>query len=320
MKIIVQRIISAIVLLFVVSFASFGVLMIIPGDPVRLMLGTEASPDIAEKLLQLYGFDRPWYEQYWEWLTNALQGNLGQSFLYNQPVTQLIVDRIPVSASLTILALLISLVIAFPLGIVSAIRKNSFVDTSIQAAVQLAIAVPNFWIGILLLIGFTVLLPWFPPGSFTSLSEGLVPHLRSLFLPALTLAIGESAILIRMIRASYIEVLNKDYMVFAKTKGLSKRKTYLSYGLRNSLIGPITLLGLQVMSLISGVIIIEQLFTLPGVGRLLLVAVQKRDLILLQGIVLFITATVIIINLIVDFLYAKIDPRISVQAGKKVSS
>ncbi|MEF2246872.1 ABC transporter permease [Paenibacillus sp. IITD108] len=320
MNFFIQRLLSAALLLFIVSFASFGVLMIIPGDPIRLMLGTEASPDLVEELGRQYGFHLPWYERYWNWLIHALQGDLGQSFLYKLPVTALIIDRIPVSASLTALSMLITLIVALPLGIIAAIRKGSLLDKIIQALVQFAIAIPNFWIGILLLIAFSVLLPWFPPGSYKPLSEGLLPHMQSLFLPAVTLAIGEAAVLIRMIRASYIEVLNKDFMVFAHTNGLPKRKTYLQYGLRNSLIGPITMLGLQTMSLISGVIIIEQLFTLPGIGRLLLVAVQQRDLILMQGLVLFITFTVIIINLLVDLLYSIVDPRISFQQRKKVTA
>jgi peptide/nickel transport system permease protein len=319
MSYIVQRLLSALLLLFVVSFATFGVLMLIPGDPVRLMLGTEASPDLVEKLRQQYGFDRSWYEQYGDWLSSMLRGDMGQSFLYKQSVGQLIWDRIPVTASLTVFAIVISLLIALPLGIGAAIRKGSWLDGLIQALVQLGIAIPNFWIGILLLLSFSVVMPWFPPGSYTPLAEGFFPHVKSLFLPALSLAITEAAVLIRMIRASLIEVLGKDYMTFAHTKGLPNRRKYLSYALRNSLIGPITVLGLQVMSLISGVIIIEQLFTLPGIGRLLLVAVQQRDLMLLQGLVMFITATVIVINFCVDMLYTRIDPRISFERGKKVS-
>ncbi|MEK3733550.1 MULTISPECIES: ABC transporter permease [Paenibacillus] len=317
MSYLAQRLLIAILLVFLVSFASFAVLMLLPGDPVRLMLGTEAPPHLVEELRAQYGLDRPWLLQYADWLAGAVSGNLGESFIYKMPVTQIIVDRLPMTLSLTIFASLMALLIALPLGIWAAVKRGSWVDGFIQAVVQIWIAIPNFWLGILLLLGFTVMIPLFPPGNFVPISEGLGAHLHSLFLPALTLAIAEAAVLIRMFRASLVEVLNKDFMTFAHTKGLPTRKKYIRYALRNSLIGPITVIGLQVMSLISGVIIIEQIFNLPGLGRLLLIAVQQRDLFLLQGLVIFITVTVILVNLCVDLLYTRIDPRIQLHATKR---
>lgn len=317
MNYLAQRLLIAILLIFLVSFASFAVLMFLPGDPVRLMLGTEAPPDLAQALRTQYGLDRPWLVQYLDWLGGMVRGDLGESFIYKQPVTQIIIDRLPMSLSLTIFASMMGLLIALPLGIWAAVKRGSWIDGFIQALVQVWVAVPNFWLGILLLLGFAVMLPLFPPGNSVPISQGLGAHLHSLFLPALTLAIPEAAVLIRMFRASLVEVLNKDFMTFAHTKGLPNRTKYIRYALRNSLIGPVTVIGLQVMNLISGVIIIEQIFNLPGLGRLLLVAVQQRDLFLLQGLVIFITVTVILVNLCVDLLYTRIDPRIKLHATKR---
>lgn len=312
-----NRLVSALVLMLFVSFLSFVVLMMLPGDPVELMLGMEAPPDVAAELRHQLGLDLPWYVQYGNWLFNLLRGDMGESLTQNGPVWQLIIDRLPLTLSVAFFSIMITLALAIPLGLLAGIKKGSWIDGVIQAFVQLGLAVPSFWIAILFILVFAVMIPIFPPSGYVPLSDGFWPHMKSLLLPSLSMAIVEAAVLIRMIRASLLDVLNQDYMTFAKTKGLSAFHRYIHYALRNSLIGPITLLGLQVMNLISGVIIIENIFALPGLGRLLFVAVGQRDLILVQGLVIFFVFTVIVINLFIDGLYAKLDPRIKLDGGRK---
>ncbi|CCQ93974.1 putative peptide transport system permease protein BAB2_1050 [[Clostridium] ultunense Esp] len=314
-----HRVRSALLLIVLVSFFSFLVLMMLPGDPVQLMLGMEAPPEVAEELRAQLGFDKPWYVQYGEWIWNLIHGDLGVSILYGQPVSALILERIPLTLSITLLSLALSLLLALPLGIISAVKKGSWADKMIQWLVQIGLAVPNFWVGILFILFFAVHLKILPPSGYTPITEGLIPHLTSILLPCSSLALAEAAVLIRMIRASLLEVLDRDYMTFARTKGLSRFRRYTHYALRNSLIGPITLLGFQVMNLLGGVIVIENIFALPGLGRLLLIAVRQRDLILVQGLVIVLTFTVILINLLLDLLYTLIDPRIKLQAERNGS-
>ncbi|MFA9560312.1 ABC transporter permease [Evansella sp. AB-rgal1] len=213
-----KRLVSAVFLILIVSFLSFVVLIFLPGDPVKLMLGTEAPPHVAEELSRQYGFDRPWYEQYGDWFFSFIQGDLGESFLYKQPVSEIIAKRLPMTLSLTLLSIIMAVIIAVPVGVFAAAKKGSLWDSLIQAFVQIGIAVPNFWVGIMFILLFAVMFPLFPPGGYVPLSEGLFAHLKTLFLPALTLALAEAVVLIRMIRASLLEVLEKDYMTFSLTK------------------------------------------------------------------------------------------------------
>ena len=311
----IKRMGSSVFLMFIVSFVSFSVLMILPGDPVQLMLGMDAPPKAAAVLRAQLGLDKPWYIQYTHWLIGLLQGDLGQSFIYQQSVQSLIVQRLPLTISITLFSLMISLAISLPLGIVSAIKRGKWIDRIIQVFVQIGLAIPNFWIAILLILLFSVYLSLFAPSGYVPLSKGILPHLKSILMPSLSLAFVEAAAMIRMLRASLIDVIDEDYMIFAQTSGVASMPTHIYYAMRNSLVGPLTLLGFQVMGLLSGVVIIENIFALPGIGRLLLIAVEKRDLILVQGLIIFITFSVIMINLIIDILYRVIDPRVQLEKG-----
>ncbi|PLR75757.1 hypothetical protein CU633_19355 [Bacillus sp. V3-13] len=310
-----NRIASSLLLILFISFFSFLVLMMLPGDPVQLMLGMEAPQEVAEELRAQLGLDKPWYVQYGDWIINSLQGDLGLSFLYGEPVAALIIERIPLTLSITFFSLVLSLLFAIPLGVLAAVRKGAVFDKVIQLYIQAGLAVPSFWIAILLILFVSIKLQLLPPSGYVPISEGLFVHLKSILLPSISLAIVESATMTRLIRTSLLDVLEKDFITFAKAKGLSSFRRNIAYGLRNSLIGPVTLLGLQVIGLIGGVIVIENIFALPGLGRLLLIAVQQRDLILVQGLVIFLTTTVIFINLCIDILYTKLDPRIKLEKG-----
>ncbi|MDE5416271.1 ABC transporter permease [Alkalihalobacterium chitinilyticum] len=314
---ILRRLSSSFILIFIVSLITFMVLMWLPGDAVHVMLGTEASHDTAEKLRAHLGLDRPWYLQYGEWLINMFQGDFGNSMLYGQPVQELILERLWISLSLAFYAFILTLIFAFPLGVLAAVKKNSIVDRLIQGSVQVGLAVPAFWFAILLVLVFAVYFPIFPPSGYVPISEGIGPHLKSVLLPSISLAIVEAAVLIRMIRGSLLSVLKEDYITFARTKGLSPFQIYFKYALKKGMIGPLTLMGMQVMSLVSGVIIIENIFAIPGLGRLLLIAVQQRDLMLIQGLVVVMSMIVIIVNLVVDLLYSYMDPRIKLHAVKE---
>ncbi|WP_078430507.1 ABC transporter permease [Alkalihalobacterium alkalinitrilicum] len=314
---ILRRLSSSFILIFIVSLITFMVLMWLPGDAVHVMLGTEASHDTAEKLRAHLGLDRLWYLQYGEWLINIFQGDFGTSMLYGQPVQELLLERLWISLSLAFYAFILTLIFAFPLGVLAAVKKNSIVDRLIQGSVQIGLAVPAFWFAILLVLVFAVYFPIFPPSGYLPISEGIGPHLKSVLLPSISLAIVEAAVLIRMIRGSLLSVLKEDYITFARTKGLSPFQIYFKYALKKGMIWPLTLMGMQVMSLVSGVIIIENIFAIPGLGRLLLIAVQQRDLMLIQGVVVVMSMIVIIVNLVVDLLYSYMDPRIKLHAVKE---
>lgn len=310
LKYVVKRGIGAIGLLLIVSFLTFLILQLIPGDAAQLKLGIEGSPEALEAIRKQMGLDQPWYLRYLYWLTSFLAGNFGQSSIYGQPVRDLILQRLPVTFSLMLLTTLISTAVALPLGVWSAVRVNGWLDRFCSTFLQAGLAVPSFWVAILLILAFSVYLPIFPPGGYTSYTQGVWPYLRSLILPALSLAVIEIAILTRMVRISMLQALRQDYIRFALSKGISPYRLYMRYGLKNALIAPVTLIGLQISGLFGGAIVIEQVFALPGIGRLLLIAVQQRDIVLLQGITLFVTLVVILVNFAIDLIYAKIDPRI----------
>ncbi|WP_279538002.1 ABC transporter permease [Paenibacillus turpanensis] len=306
-----KKLIGAAGLLLVVSFLTFFVLHLIPGDAAQIKLGIDGSAEAVEAVQKELGLDRPWLLRYTDWLVQLLQGNLGQSQIYGQSVGALIADRLPLTAALMLLTMGISVAVAIPLGVWSAVKQNGWTDRLSRTVMQLGLAVPPFWVGIVLIFLFALYIPILPPGGTVSVQEGgLAVFLKSLLLPALSLSFVEIAILLRMVRVSMLQTLQQDSMRFARSKGLTAARLYLRYGLRNALIAPVTLIGMQISGLLGGVIVIEEVFALPGLGRLLLIAVQQRDIILLEGITVFITCVVIIVNLSVDLLYKRLDPRI----------
>jgi peptide/nickel transport system permease protein len=286
---------------------------VLPGDPAILFLGEEADPDTVARFRARLGFDRPLATQYLEWLGRALQGDLGRSLRTNQPVTEAILQRLPVTLELLGAALLVSLAIAVPMGIVSAVKRNSGVDLASTVFALVGFSLPNFWLGLMLIYVFALLLRWLPPSGFVPLSAGVGSNLQALMLPALTLGTALAALVTRQLRSGMLEVLRQDYVRTAQAKGLSQRVVVGKHALRNALIAVVTVIGLQIGGLLGNTIITESLFALPGVGRLMIDAVFSRDFFVVQGVILFLAVGYVVSNLLVDLVYSYLDPRIRLQ-------
>jgi peptide/nickel transport system permease protein len=307
---IMRRFGALVVTLLLISIIIFLVMRVLPGDPAQIILGTEADPGVLEKLREKLGLNQPLLVQYAEWLKGVLTGDLGDSLNYNVPVSSLIASRLAVTGPLAALAILFTAIVSIPLGIHAATHHNRLGDYGIMVFSQLGISIPEFWLGILLILLLAVHVHWLPAGGFTSWSESPLAALRSLLLPALALGVVRAAIITRMTRSSLLEVLGEDYVQTARSKGLDERIVIYKHALRNSLISVITVLGLQLGGLLAGTIIIESVFYLPGMGRLAILAISQRDLPVVQGIVLFIAAVIILVNFLVDIIYSFLDPRI----------
>jgi len=307
---ILNRFKSSIVVLFVVSIITFAVLMIIPGDPAQLILGTEATPNVVQELHSSMGLDKPLYEQYINWLISFLKFDMGTSYLYGESVTTLILNCLPITLSVALYSMIIATIIAFIFGIISAIKKNSVIDYFSRSIMQLGTAIPSFWIGMVFVVFFGLKLKWFPISGYVSASESFLGFIKSITMPSVVLAIGEFGLLLRIIRSSMQESISQDYMDMAKVKGLSMGKIYLKYALRGAMVAPLTIIGMQFAKLVGGTTVVETVFALPGLGRLVLTAVEHRDIVLLQGLVMFITASVILITFVVDILIMFMNPRI----------
>lgn len=310
MRYVIRRFISLLIILLLVSFLTFFLLQVIPGDPAQLILGIEASPEALESLRAQLGLDKPWPLRYVSWLVGMLRGDFGISIRLERPVFSLIVERLPVTLSLAFMAMLIALLVALPAGVLSAVKWNSPLDYFLLFITQLGIAIPSFWVGIILILTFSLYLRLFPTGGFIGWSENPFEAFRSLLLPSLSLGLVTAAFLTRMLRSSMLEVLSQAYITMARAKGLSSAQVIFRHALKNALIPVTTLAGIQFSFLMGGSIVIEQVFALPGLGRLLLSAVYTRDIPLIQGLVMFITTVVVVSNFVVDVLYAYLDPRI----------
>lgn len=310
-----KRLLSLIATLLFATIVIFSVLEMVPGDPARLMLGINASEDAIANLREQMGLNQPILTRYFGWLAGILKGDLGNSLTYTDSVWSLVVERSKVSLPLAGIALLLSTLIAIPVGIYAASKRGKSGDALVIGATQLGIAIPNFWFA-LLLIYLLVLLPaqygygFLPAGGFSGWSNGFWPALKSLILPAIALALPQAAILSRVTRSALIDVLGEDYIRTARAKGLSSRLTLWNHALRNALIPVVTIMGLQFAFLLAGTVIIENVFYLPGLGRLILKAITDHDLPVVQGAVLLLVASVVIINFLVDITYAWIDPRL----------
>ena len=298
------------VTLLVASLLIFLLLEILPGDPAAVILGVGAQEDTLRALRAELGLDLPAPVRYLNWLGEVLQGDLGRSYTYDTPVQELLLNRVELSLPLALLAILLSTGIAIPLGVFAASRHRKVADTGIMGFAQLGVAVPNFWFAILLILLFSVKLGWFSAGGFAGWDAGWFPAFKSLVLPAVALALPQAAILARVTRSSVLETVQEDYIRTARAKGLSRSQALWRHAVRNALIPVVTILGLQLSFLLAGTIIIENVFYLPGVGRLLFQAIAQRDLLVVKNLVLVIAATVILINFLVDLLYAVLDPRL----------
>lgn len=307
---VVKRTAQSLLALLGVSIVVFALIHLVPGDPVRVALGTRFDQELYEALRARSGLDQPLLVQYVDWLARALTGDLGVSFRTGQPVTSLLLTRLPATAMLALGALLVGVVIALPAGILSAIRQGKPVDYAASAFSQIGVSVPDFWYGILLILLFSVQWRLFPPGGYVPFLEDPVESLRRLVLPALTAGVVTGAILTRFVRSSVLEALNAEHVRLARAKGLPWRSVLRHHVLRNAWIPVVTVTGLQLGTLLGGIVVVEVVFAWPGLGRLALDAVERRDYPLLQGAVLLIAAGFLLINLLVDLLYAKLDPRI----------
>lgn len=305
-----RRIAGLALTLLAVSALIFVVMDILPGDPASIMLGMSASPDTLAALRHELGLDQPLVIRYLQWLAGVATGDLGKSYTYGVPVADLIGERLAVTLPLALMAILISMAIAIPLGVVSASRRNSAVDYAGGFVSQLFIAVPGFWVALLLILAFSMSLGWLPAGGFPGWQAGIIAGLEALLLPAVALALQQAGVLTRVTRSSVLEVLNEDFVRTARAKGLSRRAALWRHAVRNALVPVATILGLQFTFLIAGAVLIENVFNLPGLGRLALQALSQRDIIVLQDVVLFFAALVITMNFLVDLSYLLLDPRL----------
>ncbi|MGI8873629.1 MAG: ABC transporter permease [Egibacteraceae bacterium] len=307
---VLRRLWQTVVVLLGVSVLVFAIVHLVPGDPIQVALGTRFDPATYEALRERAGFNQPLPVQYVQWLTGALTGDLGVSFRSGQPVTTTILGRLPATLTLAFAALLVALVIALPVGIISAVRRGSVVDYTSTVFSQLGVSIPDFWMGILFILLFSLTLGWLPPSGYTPLTEDPLGWLSRLAMPAVTVGVVSGSVLTRFVRSSMLEALGQDYTRTARAKGLAQRVVVNRHVLKNALIPFVTVAGLQLAVLLGGVVIVEIVFAWPGLGQLALTAVERRDYPVLQGTVLLLALTTVLINLAVDLAYAFLDPRI----------
>lgn len=288
----------------------FLVLEILPGDPAAVVLGMNATPETLAALRADFGLDRPAPERFLRWLAGLATGDLGQSYTYRVPVAQLVAERIAVTLPLALAAILLASLIGIPLGLLAASRAHGPRDVVVMLFSQIGLAVPDFWFGILLVLLFSVTLGWLPSGGFPGWDAGLVPALKSLILPTVALALPQAAILARVTRSATLEALQEDWVRTARAKGLTFRRTLTGHVLRNALVPVVTMLGVRFSFMVAGAIIVENVFSLPGLGRLMFQSIGQHDLMVVRNLVLIFAAMVIVVNFLVDIAYGLVDPRL----------
>lgn len=314
-KYIARKMFAVLTVLFVVSFVTFFIIHLTPGDPARVMLGADASEEAVENLREQMGLNRPLPVQYVEWLGNVLRGNLGDSIFMKGSMTSIIGLRMKPTVELTVFALVIAVFIAIPTGILAARGRGRLVDQGMMAVSMLGVSVPNFLLGLLLVLLFAVKLKLFPASGYKELQEaGLLEHLRYLLLPAVSLGLMHAALLSRMTRSAVLEVLNKDYIKMAKAKGVRAFSLMFRHALRNALIPVITVIAQSFVSLLAGALVTETVFNIPGIGKLVIDSISRRDYEVVQAMVLLIAVINVLIMFLLDILYGIIDPRI--RSGK----
>ena len=305
-----RRVAAFVATLVFLSALVFVVVRVLPGDPATLILGVESNPETVARLRQALGLDRPLAVQYVDWLARAARGDLGTSIQYDVPVGRLILSRLPVTLPLALMAAAIMIAVALPLGVYAATRHRRAGDYAAMLVSQLGIAVPAFWSALLLILLFSVRLGWFRSGGFDGWSAGVVAGVKALLLPAIALGAFQAAVLVRATRSAVLDVLREDYVRTARAKGVAEGRVVARHALRNAMIPIVTVMGIQLGQLIAGAIVLESVFALPGLGRLALVAIGARDLPVVQGVTLFVAASIVFINFAVDLAYAALDPRI----------
>jgi peptide/nickel transport system permease protein len=305
-----RRLLTLLATLAGASLVIFLVLVALPGNAADMLMGADASPDAVRAMTVKLGLDQPLLHQYWHWVHGLLVGDLGNSYSYGTPVAGLIMERLALTIPLAIMSMLITVVLALAAGVYAAANHNRLGDVGIMTLTQFGIAVPNFWFAILLILLFAVKLQWLSAGGFAGWDDGILSGIRSLLLPAISLAVVQAAILARVTRSAVLEVLREDFVRTARAKGLSRRAVLWGHVLRNAMIPVMTVMGLQFANLLAGTIIIENVFYLPGLGRLIFQSISNRDLIVVRNCVMLLAAMVVTVNFVVDVLYAAIDPRI----------
>ncbi len=306
----IRRLTSLGASLLVASLVIFTAIEVVPGDPAAYMLGLNASPEAVAALRTQLGLDAGPVERYFDWIGGMLAGDFGTSYTYRTPVAGMIADRLWVSLPLALYALALSTLIAFPVGILAAARRGTAVDAGVMGATQLGVAVPNFWFAMLLVLVFAVNLRWFSAGGFPGWGAGFAAGMKALTLPAIALALPQASILARVMRSALIDTLGEDFVRTARAKGLTRGQALRRHALRNALVPVLTIIGLQFSFLLAGAIIIENVFFLPGLGRLVFQAITARDLIVVESVVMLLVAAVVLVAFAVDLAYAAVDPRL----------
>lgn len=308
--VIVRRIFSAIPVLLGVSLVTFGLIHVIPGDAAVVIAGPDASSDQVEAIRVLLGLDKPLHVQLGLWFWNLFQGDLGDSFMLGRSVAQAIQERLPTTLLLTTYSILLTIPFGITAGLIAAYRQNSWADTFVMTIALVGVSVPSFWLSVMAILLFSVTLGWFPTSGYIPPSEDFLGCLRSLTLPAVSLAVFQIGLLARMTRATTLEVLRQDYVRTARAKGVSEWRAVGKHALANVMIPVVTVIGLLVSVALAGAVVIEQIFVLPGLGQLVVQGILRRDYPVIQGSLLTVAVLLVLINLIVDLLYAYLDPRL----------
>jgi peptide/nickel transport system permease protein len=307
---IIQRLLLTLIVILGVTFAVFLIIQLVPGDPARVILGVQANEQSIAALRERLGLNRPFLVQYGDWLWSAAHGDFGKSLITGQPVAPQLMQRLPATVQLASAALLIGMLIGFPAGIISALKPGSTIDLVTSVLSQIGVTIPDFWMGILLVILFSLTLGWLPPSGYTPIQEDFGDWLAHLILPAVTAGVISGSIQTRFIRSAMLEVMHENYIRTARAKGLRERIVVVRHALRNAMITIVTVIGLQITSLLSAVVVVEVVFAWPGLGRLAIEAVLDRDYPLLQGAVFTVAVMLALVNLGIDLLYFFLDPRI----------
>ena len=305
-----QRLLAMIPVLVVVAIVTFSLIHITPGDPVSLMAGDLATPEQKEAIRKDMGLDRPIYQQLAIYFADLLRGDLGESIFNKFKVTTLISQRLEPTLFIAAFSQLVSIIIAIPLGILAAWKANTWIDRVVMVIAVLGLAIPSFWLGANLIWVFAVKLHWFPAFGYIPISEGVVPWIKSITLPSISVGFISAALIARMTRASMLEVLREDYVRTARAKGLGEQAVLLGHAFKNASIPVVTIIGIGIAGLVSGLVVTEAVFGIPGVGRLIVDAVNRRDYPVIQGVILMFTVAYVLINLFVDLIYGYLDPRI----------
>ena len=309
-----KRFLTLIATLAATSAVVFVVLDVLPGNAAQVLMGPDAAHEAVQALAQQLGLDQPAWQRYLQWVQGLLVLDLGNSYAYGSPVVDLVLERLALTVPLAVLAMLITTVLALSAGVYAASRHNRWGDMGVMGLAQLGIAIPNFWFAILLILLFSVKLQWFSAGGFPGWTEdaggGFWQALKALLLPAISLAVVQAAILARITRSAVLDVMREDFVRTARAKGLSRRSVLWGHVLRNAMVPVVTVMGLQFANLLAGTIVVENVFYLPGLGRLIFQSIANRDLIVVRNCVMLLAAMVVVVNFVVDLLYAVIDPRL----------